>query len=102
MYFAMLERVNDHKKIYYENLNGNYNIVSLVGHDPTTSCMYRTFAHALYQLSYRLSCAAIGVTRFFNRGHTPRLKFVFSLQFFLSIGMVGFLPTATLVLPKSI
>ena len=38
----------------------------------------------LYQLSYRLSCAAIGVTQFFNRGHTPRLKFVFSLQLFFT------------------
>ena len=38
----------------------------------------------LYQLSYRLSCAAIGVTQFFYRGPTSRLKFVFSLQLFFT------------------
>lgn len=43
--------------------------------------------------------AAIGVTQFFNRGPTSRLKFVFSLQLFFtafafSIG--GFIPPRTL------
>ena len=53
----------------------------------------------LYQLSYRLKYAANGVTHFFYRGHTSRLKFVFSLQLFFtafafSIG--GFIPPRTL------
>lgn len=85
-------------------LTGSITFVILDGLEPPTSCMYCTFAHALFRLSYRMSCAASGVIHFFNRGHTSRLKFVFSLQLFFtglskgtcpfSIG--GFIPPRTL------
>ena len=82
-------------------LTGSITFVILDGLEPPTPCVSGTCSG---QLSYRMSCAATGVTQFFDRGHTSRLKFVFSLQLFFtglskgtcpfSIG--GFIPPRTL------
>ena len=56
------------------------------------------------QLNYTNNIAANSVTCFFNRGHTSRLKFVFSLQLFFMerslrtnpFSIDGFLPPTTL------